>query len=302
MGRCVDQCRDCETVVLCDSTALPPATIAGTGASGTLPNGVTYSVTAPSAFPPGRQGDGAAWWGTALFPNPSVPLTRWTFNQPVTVDFSVAMVYSTGTAPGENTAQLPPGAVPLSLPSGYTYNQATGILRADSTLTGCTLNTPTRADSARFRVTGVSTFTLQYLGSRTLSTECRRFGTWEFGALDVSLGGQFARTVCRDCTGRSSAAQTPSSTGPRRTRRSGRLASASPRRPRRSRAATPPAPSCATPPRRTPSRFSTRPTGPAPTAGRSSPSPAPTPGIRQRGRCRTTPRTRRARSWAPAAT
>ncbi|MFD0208934.1 hypothetical protein ACFVH9_07340 [Streptomyces hirsutus] len=201
VGRCVDQCRDCETVVLCDTTALPLATIAGTAASGTLPNGVTYAVTAPSAFPPGRQSDGAAWWGVALFPNPSVPLTRWTFNQPVSVDFSVAMVYSTGTAPGENTVQLPPGAVPLSLPPGYTYNQATGVLRVDSTLTGCTLNTPTRATSARFRVIGVSTFTLQYLGSRTLSTECRRFGTWEFGALDVSLGGQFARTVCRDCTG-----------------------------------------------------------------------------------------------------
>ncbi|WP_433379413.1 hypothetical protein [Streptosporangium sp. CA-115845] len=201
VGRCVDQCRDCETVVLCDTIALPPTTIAGTAAAGTLPNGVTYSVTAPSAFPPGRQSDGAAWWGVALFPNPNVPLTRWTFNQPVTVDFSVAMVYSTGTATSENTVQLPPGAVPLSLPSGYTYNQVTRILRADATLTGCTLNSPTRAASARFRVTGVSTFTLQYLGGRTLSTECRRFGTWEFGALDVFLGGQFARTVCRDCTG-----------------------------------------------------------------------------------------------------
>ncbi|MFI2300167.1 hypothetical protein ACH5AL_15190 [Actinacidiphila glaucinigra] len=203
VGRCVDQCRDCETVVLCDTVATPPATIAGTAASGTLPNGVTYAVTGPSPFPPGRQSDGAAWWSTALFPNPVVPLTRWTFNQPVTVDFSVAMVYSTGTATGTNTAQLPPRAVPLSLPPGYTYNQATGILRVDSTVTGagCTINTPTRARSARFRVTGVSTFTLQYLGPRVLSQECQRFGTWEFGALDVSLGGEFLRTVCRDCTG-----------------------------------------------------------------------------------------------------
>ncbi len=131
-----------------------------------------------------------------------VPVTRWTFGQPVTVDFSVAMVWSTATTlPGENTVQVPPGAIPLSLPSGYTYNQATGILRADATLTGCTLNTPTRAASARFRLAGVSTFTLQYLGSRVLSNECRRFGNWEFGALDVSLGGTFLRTVCRDCTG-----------------------------------------------------------------------------------------------------
>ncbi|MGW2766240.1 hypothetical protein [Streptomyces sp. NPDC001275] len=201
VGRCVDQCRDCETVILCDTNANPRATISGTAASGTLPNGVTWAATGPSAFPPGRQSDGAAWWGTAVLPNPSVPLTRWTFNQPVTVDFSVAMVYSDGTGAGKNTVQLPLGAVPLSLPSGYTYDQSTGILRADATLTGCTLNTPTRAASARFRVTGVSSFTLQYLGTRTLNTPCRRFGNWEFGALDVSLGGQFLRTVCRDCTG-----------------------------------------------------------------------------------------------------
>ncbi|MDX3237219.1 hypothetical protein PV392_16375 [Streptomyces sp. ME03-5709C] len=203
VGRCAaEQCRDCETVVLCDTVAGAPATIAGTDASGTLPNGVTYAVTAPNPFAPGRQSDGAAWWSTALFPNPVVPLTRWTFNQPVNVDFSVAMVFSPATTlPTENTVQVPLGAVPLSLPDGYTYNQTTGILSADDTLTGCTLNTPTRAASARFRVTGVSTFTLQYLGSRTLSTECRRFGTWEFGALDVSLGGEFLRTMCRDCTG-----------------------------------------------------------------------------------------------------
>ncbi|CAL9537768.1 hypothetical protein [Streptomyces sp. enrichment culture] len=202
VGRCVDECHDCETVILCDTVATPPATIAGTAASGTLSNGVAYATTAPNPFAPGRQSDGAAWWGTALFPNPVVPLTRWTFDQPVNVDFSVAMVWSPATTlPGENTVQVPPGAVPLSLPAGYTFNQATGILRADSTLTGCTLNAPTRETSARFRLTGVSTFTLQYLGSRVLSSECRRFGTWEFGALDVSLGGEFARTVCRDCTG-----------------------------------------------------------------------------------------------------
>ncbi|MEU6628462.1 hypothetical protein ABZ905_09220 [Streptomyces parvus] len=195
-------CQDCTTHVLCDTNASPPATIAGTAASGTLANGVTYAVTAPSPFAPGRQSDGAAWWGVALFPNPNVPTTRWTFGQPVTVDFSVVMVWSTSTTlPGENQVQLPPGAIPLSLPSGYTYNQTTGILRVDNTVTGCTLNAPTRAQSARFRVAGVTTFTLRYLGSRVLAVPCQRFGTWEFGALDVSLGGQFLRTVCRDCTG-----------------------------------------------------------------------------------------------------
>ncbi|MFB8347921.1 hypothetical protein [Streptomyces niveus] len=206
VGQCTDPvaapCQDCTTLLLCDTDPYAPATIAGTAASGTLANGITFAVTAPSAFPPGRQSDGAAWWGTALFPNPTVPVTRWTFDQPVTVDFSIALVWSTATTlPGENSVQLPAGAVPLSLPPGYSYNRTTHVLRGDATLTGCTLNTPTRAESARFRVAGVSTFTLQYLGSRVLNTPCRRFGNWEFGALDVSLGGPFLRTTCRDCHG-----------------------------------------------------------------------------------------------------
>ncbi|PSK57984.1 hypothetical protein B0E38_01829 [Streptomyces sp. 111WW2] len=194
-------CRDCTTHVLCDVDANPPATIAGTAASGTLPNGVAWTSTGPSALPPTRQGDGAAWWGVALFPNPSVPTNLWTFNQIVTVEFSVLMVWSPGTGAGENTVQLPAGAVPVSLPPGYTYNRATSVLHADNTLTGCTLTTPTRAASARFRVTGVSSLALRYLGTRAVNAECRTFGHWVFGALDVSLGGEFARTVCRDCTG-----------------------------------------------------------------------------------------------------
>ncbi|MEV5929895.1 hypothetical protein ACPCSG_26930 [Streptomyces cellulosae] len=201
VGRCVDPCHDCETVVLCDTVAGDPVAIAGTAASGTLSNGVSYAVTAPAPFAPGRQSDGAAWWGTALFPNPVVPLTRWTFDQPVNVDFSVAMVRSPGTGPGDNAVQVHPGAVPLDLPSGYTFDQTTSVLRVDSSLTGCTLNSPTRAASARFRAVGVTELTLQYLGARALSVECQRFGTWEFGALDVSLGAEFLRTVCRDCTG-----------------------------------------------------------------------------------------------------
>ncbi|MEU2487039.1 hypothetical protein ABZ593_20825 [Streptomyces sp. NPDC012617] len=201
VGVCAQPCQDCETLVLCDVDANPPATIAGTAASGTLPNGVGWSVTAPSAFPPSRQGDGAAWWGTALFPNPVVPTTLWTFNQPVNVEFSVVMNWSPGTGAQENQAQLPAGAVPISLPPGYTYDRTTHILRADSTLTGCTVTTPTRAAGARFRATGVTSLQMRYLGTRAVNTECRAFGHWVFGALDVALGGEFLRTVCRDCTG-----------------------------------------------------------------------------------------------------
>ncbi|MBL0777840.1 hypothetical protein G6541_11070 [Streptomyces albidoflavus] len=201
VGRCVQECQDCQSVVLCDTVAGEPVAIAGTAAAGTLSNGVGYAVTGPSPFAPERQSDGAAWWGVATFPNPTVPLTRWTFDQPVNVDFSVAMVRSPGTGPGDNRVQVQPGAVPLSLPAGYSFDHTTSVLTVDATVTGCTLNTPSRAQSARFRVLGVTEVTLQYLGARSLSVECQRFGTWEFGALDVSLGGQFLRTTCRDCTG-----------------------------------------------------------------------------------------------------
>ncbi|MFE6022349.1 hypothetical protein ACFQ6O_38370 [Streptomyces sp. NPDC056441] len=195
-------CRDCTTQVLCDTDVMPAATIAGAAASGTLSNGVAWTTTGPSALSPNQQGDGAAWWGLALFPNPSLPLTKFAFDRPVTAEFSVLMVHSTGTGAKENTAQLPAGAHPLSLPPGYTYDRATSILSVDATLADCaTLTAPTRANSARFRVTGVSSFALQYLGTKNVLTACARIGNWLFGAVDVSVGGQFLRTVCRDCSG-----------------------------------------------------------------------------------------------------
>ncbi|MFF3665463.1 hypothetical protein [Microtetraspora malaysiensis] len=202
VGRCVEDCQDCQTVVLCDTDANPPATIAGTASSGTLPNGVAWTSKGPSPLPPNQQSDGAAWWGSASFPNPGIPTNLWTFDRPVTVEFSVVMVWSTGTGAGEHTVQLPAGAVPISLPPGYTYDPTTSILRGDATLTGCaTLSTPTREASARFRVTGVTSLALKYLGTRSLVTECARLGNWAFGALDISLGGSFLRTMCRDCGG-----------------------------------------------------------------------------------------------------
>ncbi|MCF3960616.1 hypothetical protein [Streptomyces fuscigenes] len=197
-----DSCRDCSTVVLCDTDVNPPATITGTAASGRLANGVSWAVTAPSAFAPTRQSGGDAWWGLALFPNPSVPLTTYTFDQPVTAEFSVGLSYSTDTTPGQNTVQLPAGAVPLQLPAGYTYDRATSVLSVDSTVTGCPpVTAPTRESTARFRVSGVSSFGLKYLGTKVLMTACKVFGSWIFGAVDVTLGGPFLRTVCRDCDG-----------------------------------------------------------------------------------------------------
>ncbi|WP_327415400.1 hypothetical protein [Streptomyces sp. NBC_01233] len=205
VGVCSAQstCLDCTSQVLCDSAEIPAATITGAAASGTLSNGVAYAVTGPSAFPPTTQNDGAAWWGVALFPNPSVPLTTYTFDQPVTAEFSVVIVHTTsGATTGRNQVQIPAGAVPISLPTGYSYNAVTRVLTGDASLVACPpLQTPTRANSARFRISGVSTFALQYMGPRVLLLQCQRFGNWVFGAVDVTLGGQFLRTVCRDCTG-----------------------------------------------------------------------------------------------------
>lgn len=195
-------CSNCETLLLCDVDPTSPSTIAGTAASGTLSNGVGWTATGPAPFAPSRQSDGAAWWGLGLFPNTTTPVTTWTFNQPVTAEFSVAMSYVAGTAAGANTVQLPAGAQPLSLPPGYTFDRATAVLSADATVTGCPqIRTPSRETSARFRVTGVTSFALQYLGVRALVLECQVFGNWAFGAVDVSLGGQFLRTTCRDCQG-----------------------------------------------------------------------------------------------------
>ncbi|MFF1965444.1 hypothetical protein ACFVW5_17885 [Streptomyces sp. NPDC058232] len=195
-------CSNCETLLLCDVDPTSPSTIAGTAASGTLSNGVGWTATGPAPFAPSRQSDGAAWWGLGLFPNSTTPVTTWTFDQPVTAEFSVAMSYVAGTAAGANTVQLPAGAQPLSLPPGYTFDRATGVLSADATVTGCPqIRTPSRETSARFRVTGVTSFALQYLGVRALVLECQVFGSWVFGAVDVSLGGQFLRTTCRDCQG-----------------------------------------------------------------------------------------------------
>ncbi|TFV33226.1 hypothetical protein E4K10_30705 [Streptomyces sp. T1317-0309] len=159
-------------------------------------------MTGPSAFPPTQQSDGAAWWGSGLFPNPTIPVTTFTFDQVVTAEFSIGMSFLTAAAPGQNQVQLPAGAQPLSLPPGYSYDRATSILSIDATVTGCPqIQTPTREITARFRVTGVTTFALQYLGTRAIVTECKKFGNWAFGAVDVSLGGQFLRTVCWDCDG-----------------------------------------------------------------------------------------------------
>jgi molybdopterin-guanine dinucleotide biosynthesis protein MobB len=57
--------------------------------------------------------------------------TIWTFTEPVEVEFSAVIYYLDSADPGANTAQLPVGAVPVSLPAGYSFDPATAVLSAD---------------------------------------------------------------------------------------------------------------------------------------------------------------------------
>ncbi|XVV34957.1 hypothetical protein ACQPXT_13310 [Streptomyces sp. CA-100214] len=311
VGRCASaSCQDCETVLLCDTNGNPPSTIAGATSSGTLPNGVTYAVTAPSPFIPGRQSDGASWWGTALFPNPVVPTTRWTFNQPVTVEFSVALMYVNNGAAGENTVQLPAGAVPLSLPTGYSYNQTTHVLTAGPALVGagCTINSPTRATSARFRVTGVSTFTLRYLGPGCSTSSASASAPGSSAPWTCPSAGSSCAPCAGTAPGSPPRPRTPSSTEPRPTPRLAWSAPARPR-PRRTRSRssrTPRSLPCATSPRTahphrscapSPSRpgEAPRPSRTPPSTARRTPRPGPSVSARRpRSRARRTPSSRSA--------
>ncbi|MFD5788577.1 hypothetical protein ACFWH1_18385 [Streptomyces sp. NPDC127037] len=195
-------CQDCETLVLCDDGANDPATLTGLVSSGTLTNGVAWTAKAPNAAPAKVSNADGSWWGQGTFPNPVIALTTWTFDRPVEVEFSVVLHYFNYTDPTQrNAAQLPVGAVPVSLPAGYSYDATTSVVTVDSTVTDCTaLTNPRQATSARFKLPNpVTTFSLQYLGARVAA--CGVFDSWRFGSITATPSGQFLRTICRDCSG-----------------------------------------------------------------------------------------------------
>ncbi|MFF3441761.1 hypothetical protein [Streptosporangium sp. NPDC002721] len=200
-------CQHCETVVLCDGAG-DTATITGSAASGTLANGVTWAATGatspgPAQPPTTNNGDGS-WWGLHSFPHTAEAPTTWTFSRPSVVEFSVFLHYNP-TTPAINTAQLPAGLEVVHLPDGYSYNAATGVLaRTSDAAPGdpCTYSTDPQVEtSARFRTAGpVTTLrTAPAPGSRIAL--CGRFFTYWAGALAISPGGSFLRTICRDCDG-----------------------------------------------------------------------------------------------------
>ncbi|MGW5925240.1 hypothetical protein ACWF2L_03200 [Streptomyces anulatus] len=200
-------CQACETLVLCDGAG-DTATITGSAASGTLSNGVTWTATGatstgPAQPPTTNNGDGA-WWGLHSFPHTADAPTTWTFSRPSVVEFSVYLHYN-ATTPALNTAQLPTGLEAVHLPEGYSYSPATGVLtRTSDPAPGdpCTYSTDPQVEtSARFRTTGPVTTIRTAPAPTSRIALCGRFFTYWVGALAVSPGMSFLRTICRDCDG-----------------------------------------------------------------------------------------------------
>jgi hypothetical protein len=200
-------CQNCETLILCDQGADVPATITGSGvSSGTLTNGVTWSVRGSGAPTPSKvtNADGA-WWGRPEnFPNIAAPPYTFTFSRPSFIEFSVYMAYDSAAAQADdNCMQLPPGVEVISLPTGFVYNPATNQVCVTAGQVGeqCpNLTNPTRAVAARFRTTEpVASLRTAYLGNRFAA--CGQFHTSWVGAINVVPAGQFMRHICRDCDG-----------------------------------------------------------------------------------------------------
>lgn len=201
-----DTCTDCETLLLCDVPNTAPVRITGTAASGTLSNGVGWTSTNPAnaTYAPQRNNADGSWWGMPSFPLATTSPTKWTFSRPSFVEFSVYVAYN-ATAPALNMAQLPPGLEPVSLPTGYAYDPATGVLTRTSDGTPpdpCSYTTdPQVIGSARFRTpSAVTSFTTAPAPNSRIA-RCGQFFTYWAGAVSVTPGGQFLRHICRSCDG-----------------------------------------------------------------------------------------------------
>ncbi|MEU0058678.1 hypothetical protein [Streptomyces sp. NPDC006334] len=202
-----EACTDCETLVLCDVPTAAPVRITGTAASGTLSNGVGWTSVnggTNAAMPPNLSNTDGSWWGLHVFPNAVTAPTKWTFDRPSIVEFSVYVRYYPA-APQISWAQLPAGLEVVDLPEGYAYDAATGVLTrtGDAAPTDpCSyVTTPQVAGSARFRTSSAvtSVTTAPAPGSRVAA--CGQFFTYWAGAVSVLPGGPFLRHICRSCDG-----------------------------------------------------------------------------------------------------
>ncbi|MFF6801136.1 hypothetical protein [Streptomyces sp. NPDC012616] len=202
-----ESCTDCETLVLCDVPTAAPVRITGTAASGTLSNGVTWtSVDGGSSSPmvPNMSNADGSWWGLHSFPHATTAPTRWTFNRPSIVEFSVYVHYYP-TSPGISWAQLPAGLEVVELPAGYAYNASTGVLTRTAEGTPpdpCSYVTnPQVATSARFRTSSAVTSVTTSPAPNSRAAVCGTFLTYWAGAVSVVPGGEFLRHICRTCDG-----------------------------------------------------------------------------------------------------
>lgn len=204
-----EPCSQCQSFVLCDAGAASPALITGLAPSGTLPNGVDWSAldrnpgaANGTALPPEQSNGDGTWWGLNVFPHATRVLTEWTFAGPSTVEFSVYLNFNP-TGGTTNQVLLPPGLEVVSLPAGYDYNAATGVLtKTEDTGDPCSSVTdPAIATSARFRTPGPVTSLMVDPRQLERIALCGGFFTYLIGAFQVTAAGQFLRTICRDCTG-----------------------------------------------------------------------------------------------------
>ncbi|MDX2643493.1 hypothetical protein PV341_07870 [Streptomyces sp. PA03-1a] len=201
------ECRDCETLVLCDVPTAAPVTITGTAASGTLSNGVGWTSTGATnttAMAANLSNADGSWWGLHSFPHAVTAATRWTFSRPSIVEFSVYVRYF-AAAPTISHAQLQPGLEVVSLPDGYSYDETTGVLTrtSDAAPTDpCSYVTdPQIAGSARFRTAGAVTSFTTAPAPNSRVAACGVFFTYWAGAVSVVPGGSFLRQICRSCDG-----------------------------------------------------------------------------------------------------
>ncbi|MEW2066645.1 hypothetical protein [Streptomyces sp. NPDC007346] len=196
------ECTSCETLTLCDVqpdespgdpeiayetiplAELGPAGSYGDGSpvTGTLPNGVGYSVNV------GEWGPGQGHY--TFYPADGTQL--WTFDQPVYVRFGLRGLNITPT----ECFVVPDGAIVESISPNHTWNESNRLL--------CEITGQSSAadESVFFFPEPVTELPIVPSGS---STGGRGPGLIQVGlALDAPVPGSsttFLRTVCRDCSG-----------------------------------------------------------------------------------------------------
>ncbi|MFE3146568.1 hypothetical protein ACFXJ6_07880 [Streptomyces sp. NPDC059218] len=162
-------CRDCTTQILCDTgpetAQVPPNT-----RTGTLPNGVGYTITG----------------ATTLLGQPWFPLRdqteTWEFSEPVRAEWGV-QIRRTG-----DCLVLPEGTVPVTVAPGHTYDPATRAL--------CTTAPSNDESVSTFSHPGATELAFT-AGAGQTPYISRMVGLMAAGP----IVREFQRTMCRDCDG-----------------------------------------------------------------------------------------------------